>query len=288
MNTLHIKMKNKAKRAFTLIEIMVATVIMVVLVGLVIQITSEVLKVWSRSSGKLAANAEARIAMDMITQDLETAVFRNNGQQWLRVEAPLASGGDYTGQTVGLKLFSPALDRPTGPGDICAIGYRLSYKQSYTNGPNVYALYRRIVDPKTTFDNYMGSPVTTSSPQESLTSATLWDDGLITADENYLVSNIVGFKVLVYELDPVTDKAVLINASATGQLDADYAYGGDANDTGVSTNQLLYADIILTVVSDVGLEMLDNIDKLPEDPDDVVALHGDTFTRRVNFMAHPL
>ena len=67
---------------------MVATVIMVVLVGLVIQITSEVLKVWSRSSGKLAANAEARIAMDMITQDLETAVFRNNGQQWLRVEAP--------------------------------------------------------------------------------------------------------------------------------------------------------------------------------------------------------
>ena len=57
---------------------------------------------------------------------------------------------------------------------------------------------------------------------------------------------------------------------------------------GVSTNQLLYADIILTVVSDVGLEMLDNIDKLPEDPDDVVALHGDTFTRRVNFMAHPL
>ena len=89
MNTLHIKMKNKAKRAFTLIEIMVATVIMVVLVGLVIQITSEVLKVWSRSSGKLAANAEARIAMDMITQDLETAVFRNNGQQWLRRGCPV-------------------------------------------------------------------------------------------------------------------------------------------------------------------------------------------------------
>ena len=110
---------------------MVATVIMVVLVGLVIQITSEVLKVWSRSSGKLAANAEARIAMDMITQDLETAVFRNNGQQWLRVEAPLSSRvADYTGKLYGLKLFSPALDRPTGPGDICAIGYRLSYKKS--------------------------------------------------------------------------------------------------------------------------------------------------------------
>jgi prepilin-type N-terminal cleavage/methylation domain-containing protein len=289
METLHLKMKNKAKRAFTLIEIMVATVIMVVLVGLVIQITSEVLKVWSRSSGKLAANAEARIAMDMITQDLETAVFRNNGQQWLRVDAPLPGGGQYSGQTVGLKLFSPALDRPTGPGDICAIGYRLSYKQSYTNGPNVYALYRRIVDPKDTFDNYMGSPSDASSPQVSLDGAGLWADSLITADTNYLVSNIVGFKVLVYELDPVTDLAVLINANASdGELTLDYAYGGDSASAGVSTNQLLYADIILTVVSDAGLEMLDNIDKLPENADEVVALHGDVFTRRVNFMAHPL
>jgi prepilin-type N-terminal cleavage/methylation domain-containing protein len=289
MNTFPIKMKNKAKRAFTLIEIMVATVIMVVLVGLVIQITSEVLKVWSRSSGKLAANAEARIAMDMITQDLETAVFRNNGQQWLRVDAPLPGGGQYSGQTVGLKLFSPALDRPTGPGDICAIGYRLSYKQSYTNGPNVYALYRRIVDPKDTFDNYMGSPSDASSPQVSLDGAGLWADSLITADTNYLVSNIVGFKVLVYELDPVTDLAVLINANASdGELTLDYAYGGDSASAGVSTNQLLYADIILTVVSDAGLEMLDNIDKLPENADEVVALHGDVFTRRVNFMAHPL
>jgi len=292
MNTFPIKMKNKAKRAFTLIEIMVATVIMVVLVGLVIQITSEVLKVWTRSSGKLAANAEARIAMDMITQDLETAVFRNNGQQWLRVDAPLPGGGDYSGQTVGLKLFSPALDRPKDiAGDICAIGYRLSYKQSYANGPSVYALYRRIVDPKDTFDFYMGSSSgTTSSPQESLTSGALWGDALITENENYLVSNIVEFKVLIYELDATTNPATadLVNADADGELDEDYAYGGAVEPNVMSTNQLLYADIILTVVSDTGLEMLDNIDKLPEDADEVVALHGETFVRRVNFMAHPL
>ena len=83
MKTLQHRTRSAAKRAFTLIEIMVATVIMVVLVGLVIQITSEVLKVWTRSSGKLAANAEARIAMDLITQDLETAgvfgIMASNG-----------------------------------------------------------------------------------------------------------------------------------------------------------------------------------------------------------------
>ena len=104
MKTLQLRTRSAAKRAFTLIEIMVATVIMVVLVGLVIQITSEVLKVWSRSSGKLAANAEARIAMDMITQDLETAVFRNNGQQWLRVDAPLESGWRLYGANCWLEI----------------------------------------------------------------------------------------------------------------------------------------------------------------------------------------
>jgi prepilin-type N-terminal cleavage/methylation domain-containing protein len=297
MNTLHIKMKNKAKRAFTLIEIMVATVIMVVLVGLVIQITSEVLKVWTRSSGKLAANAEARIAMDMITQDLETAVFRNNGQQWLRVDAPLLSGGDYKGQTVGLKLFSPALDRPEDiAGDICAIGYRLSYKESYDGATTpVYALYRMIVDPKRTFDDYLGSGDPNASPQGKLAEASYgaedWSKVTITADDNYLVSNIVGFKILVYELDTSTSPNTvdLVNANnSTGELDADYAYGGVVEGNVMSTNQLLYADIILTIVSDAGLEMLDNIDKLPEDADEVVALHGETFVRRVNFMAHPL
>jgi prepilin-type N-terminal cleavage/methylation domain-containing protein len=299
MKTLKLRTRSAAKRAFTLIEIMVATVIMVVLVGLVVQITSEVLKVWTRSSGKLSANAEARIAMDLITQDLETAVFRNNGQQWLRVDAPLLSGGAYAGQTVGLKLFSPALDRPKEdasgaaiPGDVCAIGYRLAYKTSYTNGPSVYALYRRVVDPKTTFDDYLGSAGGEEpSPQESLTSTTLWADGGvngITADENYLVSNIVAFKVLIYELDPVTQKADLVNADANHVLDSHYAYGGAAEPEVVSTNQLLYADVILTVVSDEGLQMLEHIDKIPETVDEVVALHGEVFTRRVNFMAHPL
>ena len=306
MNTLKLRTRNSAKRAFTLIEIMVATVIMIVLVGLVIQITSEVLKVWTRSSGKLSANAEARIAMDLITQDLETAVFRNNGQQWLRVEAPkdTEEGGNslYTDQTVSLKLFSPALDRPKEdasgvaiPGDICAIGYRLAYKKSYkgTNAPEVYALYRRVIDPQKTFDDYMGSG--NSGPQLALTDETLWadfGDGSITDDNNYLAGNIIEFKILIYE-QPATAGAAVVPSNATlgGQLESgsDYAYGGDADtDAAVSTRQLLYADIILTVVSDQGLEMLNNLDKIAESVNDVVLQHGETFTRRVNFMAHPL
>ena len=307
MNTLHIKMKNKAKRAFTLIEIMVATVIMVVLVGLVIQITSEVLKVWSRSSGKLAANAEARIAMDMITQDLETAVFRNNGQQWLRVQGPEDTDSDFKDDTVSLKLFSPALDRPQQfpdgtdiPGDICAIGYYLREKESYSGGADVHALYRMVVDSKTTFDEYLGTG--TTSPQVALDngSSADWSNATIYANENYLVSNIVEFKVLVYLNDSNGEP---LNASpTTGELIDGYVYvygGTGGTDPATATTQLLYADVILTVVSDEGLELLRLLGEgrtgtgYEDDGTDtaeiqVVREHGDTFTRRVNFMAHPL
>ena len=316
MKTLQLRTRSAAKRAFTLIEIMVATVIMVVLVGLVIQITSEVLKVWTRSSGKLAANAEARIAMDLITQDLETAVFRNNGQQWLRVQGPETTGGKYDDDTVSLKLFSPALDRPqqytssdtipTGsavgddiPGDICAIGYRLQHKESYAGGEPVYALYRMVVNSQQTFEYYLDTGEASASRQGALTGAVAnendWSDATITANANYLVSNIVEFKVLIYLNDSTGNPE---NANATTlalKNEHVYAYGG----TGGQTNQLLYADIILTVVSDEGLELLRllNDDRTGTGYEDdgadtaeiqVVREHGETFTRRVNFMAHPL
>jgi len=288
MKRLKISPRCSPTGAFTLIEIMVATVIMVVLVGLVIQITGEVLKVWNRSSGKLGMNAEARIAMDLITRDVEMAVLRNNQQQWLRVEGPvnMNNGAPYDpDNTVSLKLFSPALDRPDGVGDLCAIGYRLQYKESYPGGDPTYALYRRVVDPSTTFNQYLGSGDPSTSPQGTLIGSNWSDTGSngITNDSNYLVGNIIEFKVLIYAQ---SDPLVPVNVDSAGIL-KEYAYGG----VNGSTIPLLYADVTLRVISDEGLEIL----TLPSlsgtgytSYQDVVRAHSDLFTRRVHFMARPL
>ncbi|MBL6829641.1 MAG: prepilin-type N-terminal cleavage/methylation domain-containing protein [Puniceicoccaceae bacterium] len=295
MKSLHNKRRLLSKNAFTLIEIMVATVIMVILVGLVIQITSEVLKVWNRSSGKLAANAEARIALDLLTQDLETAVFRNNSQQWLRVESPVGVAADapYASQTVALKLFSPALDRDVGPGDICAIAYRLEFKESYEDGPDVYALYRALENPEDTFNNLMGSTSQgTNSPQSLLTTdapgnTDFWGEGAIVTAGNFLASNVVDFKVLIYGETGVANPEPLNDTDADGIPDTDYAYGGSG---GVDT-PLLYAEIILTVLSDEGIEILERGNLAGTglaDEDAVIRQHGEIFTRRVNFLARPL
>ena len=287
-----LKRSNKqARSAFTLIEIMVATVVMLILVGLVVQITFNVLNAWNRASGKLAANAEARIAMDLLTQDLQTAVFRNNGQQWLRVEGPEDIDGLYDSQTVALKLFSPALDKDvTSAGDICAIAYRLEYQSSFTGGSRVYALYRSIARPDVTFNTLLGSSNNPKSPQLSLEEgegASFWDTSTIINTENYLVSNIVDFKILIYLND---GSNLPMNADAKSVLSIDYVFGGDMPtlSTDGIQEELLYAEIILTVVSDDGLERLRLLDEGKSGtgyskPEDVVREHGDQFYRRVYF-----
>ena len=310
MKALNLSRQKKHQSAFTLIEIMVATVVMIVLTGLVIQITSEVLKVWNRSSGKLSANAEARIAMDLLTQDLETAVFRNNGLRWLEDETKeIASVAGYQPQTINLLLFSPALDRPLKdkdskviPGDICAVQYELVYQNPVSGGSsraedNMFALHRRVIDPSTTFNQIMGE-----GNQETFTS---WDDAIVTPvvttlsldpypapedSNNYLAGHVANFIVDFYVVDDEGDEV---------KVPSPIKFGGTAPTVGSSAPSLAfplaYAEISLTILSDEGTKLLQNLDANRGgtgfdfgDGEGIVRQHGEVFTRRVNFLARPL
>lgn len=284
-------------RAFSLIEVLVASAVMVVLVGIVAYIAGTVMDSWNRSSGKLSANAEARLALEVIAQDLETAVLRNNGQQWLRVEGPagLKSGAPFASNSVVLKLFAPPLDRQSG--GICAIAYKLEYQPAYAGGPDTYALYRRVVNPQDTLNDYLSSgyedPTDSATVQGSLT-GTAWGDAAITDDENFLAGNIVEFQVLIY--DSNEGVAQPRNGNANNQVTNNYIYGGAGSTAG--SNVPLYADIILTVVTDEGAEMLKTRDiggtstsivgLVPGSADDIVTQNGETLIRRVYFKSNPI
>ena len=293
MKTLNFSYQKKHQSAFTLIEIMVASVVMIVLTGLVIQITSEVLKVWSRSSGKLSANAEARIAMDLLTQDLETAVFRNNGQRWLEARQldlgdPL-TGGNF--KTTQLRVFSPALDRPDAPGDICGISYLLDYRNPIdggVDGDRTFVLYRHLVDPKTSFDNLMGEP------QQNTFDNTEWSpDSTRDGGNNYLVSNIVDFRIDFHVSDDgVSDTPHLVSGDVFfGGTDSTVGTGATSPAQVQFAKPLAYAEITLTVISDEALRVIQN-DVLAQTGfanwREYITANGEVFTRRVNFLARPL
>jgi hypothetical protein len=252
---------------------------------------------WNRSSGKLSANAEARLALDSIAQDLETAFLRNNGQQWLRVEpSTFVNNADAPydsdqSDSVTLKLFAPALDRESGDG-ICAIAYKLEYQSSYPNGPLTYALYRMVVDPDQTLENYLSSRFDDPTDDETVQGSLAgdgrdpadWSSATITNVENYLVGNIVAFKILIYDSSQETPK----NGTIDYDINGNYIFGG--SDSNAGTNAPLYADIILTIVTDQGMTLLNNIAQnlIPDDADDVVTQHGETLIRRVYFKSKPI
>ena len=309
--------KSKARRrGFTLIEIMVATVIMVILVGFFIKITTDVLKVWNRSAGKLSSSAEARIAMDLITSDFENSMIRNNGQQWLRVQGPEEVGGEFNGNSVSLKLFSAATDRPKKytesdrkpegavagdpiPGELCAVGYHLKFKESYDGGEQMktYALYRHLINPYETFNDYLDTTAKLDESKQGILNGSApspsgWSESSITQNENYLVGNIVEFKLLVYlqgETDP-------INADANSfELKDMYSYGGrGASLQNGEQKPVDYVVISLKVISDEGMRELQNIDKLAfsgsktELVNDMILKYAETYTRRVHFTQSPM
>lgn len=317
MSQINSKVQKQRRSAFTLIEIMVAAAITIVMVGLVVQITGEVLKVWNRSVGKLSATAEARMAMQLLTADLETALFANKEQQWVRVEwddTASQVGSPEVGQTVGLKLFSSATDRPTGgPGSVCGIAYRLAKAAPYsTAGPEdeTYILFRSLAVPRTTFDDLLGSG--NSGPQISLGDENsnlpiFWTTDSIVTPGNYLAGNIVDFKI--YVIGSIIDgdgepAEVVLNSSGNvsgfaeynsdfdGSIDQDYMYGG----TGSADVTPIFAEISLKVISDEGLSILE----LFNDPqvlgagtgfanvDEVLRVHAEVFKRRVYFQGGPL
>lgn len=147
-------------KGFTLIEILVTTTIMVLLAGFAIQITGQVINVWSRSSAKLATVAEARVAMDVIANDLEGIVLRNDGYEWFRAENDFLKEPANTLSTA-LRFFSVIKDKTidsegrTIPGDISAIAYNLHYVNPIdgsNQGKKSFVLYRMEVDPEKTYN----------------------------------------------------------------------------------------------------------------------------------------
>lgn len=255
-------------QGFTLIEILVASAVMALLVGLVITITSQVLNVWNRSGGRLSANQEARIALEFLTQDLETAIFRNNESQWMRtrkrrLETPIGN----VPNTVDLRFFSTTLNRPmletNGdriPGDISAISYELDFVDPVTGGDSSvfrqFVLFRRTARPDDTFRIHMAP-----GDQGDLSDNDIWGvrkgDG---EDNDFLVGNVIEFKVEFFlqgESEPIpfpdTDPMIPIPYFIWGGSDPTHGPGT------LETRPVDRARITLRVLSSEGANIISGI-----------------------------
>lgn len=306
----------RLRKAFTLIEIMVSMTVMVVIILFVLQLTSSVLSSWNSGIAAISSNTEARLALDLISRDLESSVIKNNPPGIVWLEADQDSGiGDTAAneaEAAWLKfLTQSAAERDTtNPGDVTAVSYRLSWQwQLQGTDPSTanfnyksYGLHRTLVPADDTFNDFMDD-----------NNSGNWS-GLNTRDPNNLIaSNVIGFTVTIHWYDGTNfgrttigpDKTGLTGysddttnknyiattawvASAPSTYSATALYGDNA---GNNANQITAVEVTMTILSDEGARVLNRIveGKLSVNDatnggnwNDFIVRYSSSYSRRVN------
>src|SRR5690625_7106357 len=86
VSTTSMNQSQDCRRAFTIIELLVATAVTALLAGILLTMTNSVLNSWNRTSGSLSANSEDQLIFGLLKQDLQSAVSQYNHGAWMAVE----------------------------------------------------------------------------------------------------------------------------------------------------------------------------------------------------------
>lgn len=117
-------MKLRSNQAFTLLEVLTATTILLIVCAFVLKISTQVLDTWGYTSKKINTEREVQTVLEILKQDLETAL----PYFWIYNEN--ANGAEKIKQ---LCLFSYTDgDKP----------YAIAYEANYDPVGRAYAIYR--------------------------------------------------------------------------------------------------------------------------------------------------
>lgn len=77
---------NRRSAAFTVIELLVAVTIALVLSALLIAVTRSTLDLWRKVQDQSTANIQAKVAIDLISRDLKSVIFREAGEATVAID----------------------------------------------------------------------------------------------------------------------------------------------------------------------------------------------------------
>jgi hypothetical protein len=72
--------------AFTLLELLVAATITLVMAGVMVAISTQTLVLWGKAQDTSTAATQAKIALDLIERDMQSAIARQSGGPWLALD----------------------------------------------------------------------------------------------------------------------------------------------------------------------------------------------------------
>ena len=248
----------RKRRGFTLVELMVATTIMIILIMFVTNIAVSMLRAYDNTVAALTANSDARSVLDPLESDLTSAMSFDDSHYWfeVRYDGENDLGNLESHAAPQIMLFSQTSDRTrrsrTGssttelPGELCAVRYCLVQKSPFGDAANSpenlsYIVYRAVLNAKDTLEAAVpyvvgasgksGGDVAKQKPSE------FWDSAEQITDpsdekkysprewskqiQNFLIDGIVDI-TLVFWYDDFTDGkrkiAVVSNPDLTSRI----------------------------------------------------------------------
>ena len=116
--------KNKHLRGFTVLELLVAVSVTAILAGMLLNITSQVVKTQTQASGDLETSQIAHFILDRMQEDLHCAVYKNDGNVWMA--ASILEDKDNSGSWIEASYGKPTAeslritpsDWSDGPNDL--------------------------------------------------------------------------------------------------------------------------------------------------------------------------
>lgn len=185
----------QSRPGFTLVELLVASAIMITIILVVAKVAVDTLSAYDRVVADLSTQAEARAVLDNMERDFNTAVIRPDGRCWMEIIAPEA-----TGDTSGLKklanippdlqptvmFFAAPNDRPRWntvagvrsavSGETCAVCYRLGRRSPFdTPGSTIQQIYcfqRTVIDAQNTFNEAIPALTVPTTALNAVTTGT--------------------------------------------------------------------------------------------------------------------
>ena len=299
--------QKNTSRGFTLIELLVAMAITTIIVTILVSVTALSLDTWNRSRSEVRASRQGEAMIDSMARDFESLVVRKgNNFEWLSADSdPSSEGpnGNSSPNSVDLVFFSAATDRYDGQvgvdgvdlgGDVSTIAYQLRYKDPIDGDEDddfkTFVLYRKIVNPDTTFGNAALAGTLGKTDLQAAFSTAI--SGSAVDDEvNFICENIYQFTVTFHVDVTITDTSATPATSETvsvavpvGQQSGDQTSlfsitgsgivtdykpaNSDIGDDQLKSGRVTAVEISLTVLSDFGLKQMRNRSFSDTDPDE--------------------
>lgn len=107
--------RKSGTKGFTIIELLVAVGVTALMVSLMLTIVVNVLNGWNKSSGTLNSGNQARLVLDQLSRDLQSAIMKRDTNAWMAATIQQNQTGTGDAGITGAN-WSPTVSKPSATG----------------------------------------------------------------------------------------------------------------------------------------------------------------------------